>query len=140
MTGIFSKCAERGLFSPCYGGQLVNSKFWGCLDQLRAFGQMLCELGIVVEPPKCIRRENEMCRAATTQLLEIGSRLLTVARIASVNRVFLLEMPTLSLRVVKYRRIARIRGDNQRIGRGNSVQFQTSIAQLSGGRFIKWSH
>ena len=82
---------------------------------------MLCEFGIVVEPPKRVGSEKEMRRAAVTQLLKIGNRLLAIARIAGVNRVFLLEMPTLSLRVVKYRRIARIRGDNQRIGRGNSV-------------------
>src|SRR5437762_13621701 len=121
MTGIFSKCAERGLFSPCYGGELVNSKFWGYLDQLRAFGQMLCELRIVVEPPKCIRSENEMRRAAATQLLKIANGLLVIARIASVNRVFLQEVPTLSLRIVKYCRVTRVRSNYECIGRGNSV-------------------
>src|SRR5437773_11208275 len=107
MTGIFSKCAERGLFSPCYGGQLVNSKFWGCLDQLRAFGQMLCELGIVVEPPKCILRENEMRCAAATQSLNIGHGLLALARIPSASRVSIQELPTLSPCVLEYLLITR---------------------------------
>src|SRR5438876_7888879 len=81
-----------------------------------------------------------MGRSAATQPLNNGNRLLAVTRIASVNRVSLEEVPTLSPRVIKYRRIAHVRSDNQRVGRGNSVQFQTSVAQLSGGRLIKWSH
>src|SRR5947208_4326183 len=117
-------------FSPCYSNQPVDFEFRGRLHQRCAFAEMLCEFRIIIQPPKCVSRENEMRRAAATQSFKIGSHLLAVARSASVNRVSLEEVPTLSSRVVKYRRIAHVRSDNQRVGRGNSVQFQTSIAKL----------
>src|SRR5262249_6196186 len=120
--------------------QLVDFKFWGCLHRRCAFGQMLREFRIVVEPPKCVGGENEMRRAAATQLLKIGNHLLAVARSSSVNGVFLEKVPAFAPRVVKYRRITHVRGNNQCVGTGSSVQFQTSIAKLTGGRFIKWSY
>src|SRR6266702_7842374 len=92
-------------FSSCCSVRSVNSKFWGCLHQLRAFGQMLGEFGIVIQPPKCVGSENEMRRAAATLLLKIGNGLLAIGRIASVNCVSLEEVPTLALRVVEYRRV-----------------------------------
>src|SRR5262249_28754937 len=104
------------------------------------FGQMLCEFGIVVEPPKCVGGENEMRRTAATQLLKIDNQLLAIPRVAGVNGVFFKEVPTPSLRIVKYGRITHVRGNDQCVGRRNFVQFETSIAKLSGRRFIKWSH
>ena len=127
-------------YSSSRDAEFVNSKSWGCLHQLCAFGQMLCKFRIIIQPPKCVGRENEIRRAAAVQLLKIGNRLLAVARIAGVDGVFLEEVPTLSLRVLKYRRITRVPGNNQRIGRRNSVQLETGITKLSGGRFIEWSH
>lgn len=132
--------ASQTPYSSSRGAQSVNSKFSGRSHQLCALGEVLCEFRIIIQPPKCVGSENEMRRAAATQLLKIGNHLLAVARSASVNGVFLEEVPALALRIVKYRRITHVRGNNQGIGRRNFVQFETGIAELSGRRSIEWPH
>ena len=62
-----------------------------------------------------------MRRPAAAQLLKIDNGPLTVAWIAVVNRISLEEVPTLSLRIVKYRRIASVCGNNQCIVRCDFV-------------------
>src|SRR5207302_402967 len=108
-------------FSPRDRTQFVNSKLRRRLYQHCPFGQMLCKLGIRFQPPKRIRGKNKMRRAAAPQPLKIGNRLLAVTRSASVNRVSLGEVPTLSPRIAKYRRIAHVRGNNQCIRRCDYV-------------------
>src|SRR6266576_1673311 len=125
------------MFSFCGGTQFVDFEFWSPLKQRRAFGEMLCEFGIVIQPPKSIGGENKVRGASATQLFKIGNCMWAVARIAIVGHAFLEEMPTLALRIIKYRRVAAVRCDNQRTRGGGFPQFHTGIAKCRGRRSIK---
>src|SRR5439155_1005326 len=92
------------------------------------------------QPPKRIGCENDVGSTAATKLLKINDCLPAIVRIAIVNRVLLEKMPTFPLCVVKYRRVAVVRCDNQRIRCCAFSKFQTGIAKLSGRGSIKWSH
>src|SRR5437899_11372892 len=101
---------------------------------------MLREFRIVLQPPTCTGCENDVGSTAATKLLKINDCLPAIVRIAIVNSVLLEKMPTFPLCVVKYRRVAVVRCDNERIRCCAFLHLQTVFAKLGDLRFIKCSY
>src|SRR5258708_771587 len=100
------------MFSPYYGGQFVDFEFRGRLGQRCVLAEMLCEFRIVIQPPECVRCENNVRGATPAQLFKIDNRGLAVAGITFVSPVSLKEMPALAMRIIKYRWIASVSGND----------------------------
>ena len=59
--------------------------------------------------------------ALATQSLKVSNRLLAILRIAVVNPILLEKMPAFALRIIEYRRVASVHGNNQCIARRELV-------------------
>src|SRR5438045_8489821 len=103
------------------GCQFIDFEFWSRLQQRCTFAEALSELRIRFQPPKPGRGKNKMGCALATESLKIGNRLLAILRIAVVNPILLEKMPAFELRIIEYRRLASVHGNNQCIARREPV-------------------
>src|SRR5205823_3991840 len=100
------------MFSPCYGDKLVDFEFLTRRHHRGALGETLCEFRIVIQPPERIPGKHYVCGAAASQLFKIYNRVLAIARSTLVNAVVFQKMPALALRIIKYRWVAHVGGND----------------------------
>src|SRR5205085_2637841 len=117
--------------------QFVDREFRRLLDERRVRREVHGEFLIIIEPPLRARVKNEMGRAAAPEFLQVGDDLRTVERVAVVNAVAE-EMPAFAMRVIKNRRIAVGRRDDERVRRSGFVEFKSKIAERGCRRLVEW--